>query len=650
MDPDIRLLEKLPSVILDLICEYLTGDAWESRTLLAFSLASKHCHSISARQRYKNITIRLQKKGHVKKDVKKWKAILEEARSWQHVRQVTVQVESASNPWAEQPPPLALHDPPLDEPVYANKQYNMFKTLIESEVLTPKAKKEADSAWLPLSDFVALLPGLRDLIWSCAEQVPLSLLRALEQSTRARLHVETFCLRSAIQLNGAETRVDADELALATSPCLYRITAPCARFNTHGHVNYNEEIVHEMVAGLAPNLKIVRTVKVQPGDSLELRRASSKPVPPWKGLLRDSRDHSDLPERLGQLSKLALGGEVLHSPVILTRWGGRTQMSNLRDLQLESQMDPELLKELVRLASDKHSLASLRRLSLFLKRRIPQLDEQLDELASHMFYALHPLQEIEITGCVAEKTFSAILSSHGSALRKLKFIPSRDEGRLSRVFSMGTSQIQDLSARCPGVTELIIKIQRTRGDSQEVQLYRALGTFPQLEKVALVLDCCDFQNTIVPPIHVMGLPFRITHEQVRALLINAAVDASLSISIFQAILANNKSLQQLILKVTNIDYSVTSDMLTSDVLQWIGRSWLCCRNPGKEKSFATQEIKSVDRNDPWGIGCNLTRRLEQYELSLWSRAWLELWPKGGGDEKDWKEEWTSFPLAELPEE
>jgi hypothetical protein len=90
-------------------------------------------------------------------------------------------------------------------------------------------------------------------------------------------------------------------------------------------------------------------------------------------------------------------------------------------------------------------------------------------------------------------------------------------------------------------------------------------------------------------------------------------------------------------------------MVTSQVLRWIGRSWLCCRNPSMEKSFATQEIDSVDRSDPWGIVWNLDRELEQYE-ALWSRAWLDLWPNGGGGKKDWKEEWSSFPLAELPEE
>lgn len=575
--------------------------------------------------------------------------MLEEAKSWQHVRQVTVQAESASHPWVEQLPPLALHDTPLDEPADDAEQYTIFKTLIESEVLTPKAKKKADSAWLPLSDFVVLLPGLRDLIWSCAEQVPLSLLRALGKSTKARLHVEAFCLRSAIQPHGAETRVDADELALATSPSLYRITVPCARFNTHGHVNYNEEIVHEMVAGLAPNLKIVRTVRLQPGDSLELRRAYSKPVSPWKGLLRDSGDHSDPQGRLGQLSKLALGGDVFHSPEILTRWGGRTLISNLQELQLESQMAPELLKELVRLESNQHSLASLRRLSLLLKSRTPEQDEQLDELAGHVLYALHPLQVIELTGCVAEKTFSAILSSHGSALRKLKFVASRNSRTQPKMFLLGTHQIQDLSTSCPGITELTTKVQRTRGDVQEVQLYRALGALPRLEKVALVLDCCDFEDDMEPPTNVMGSPSRVTQEQVRELLINAAVDAGLSISIFQAISANNNSLQQLVLKVTNTGYSVTKDMVTSQVLRWIGRSWLCCRNPSKEKSFATQEIDSVDRSDPWGIVWNLDRELEQYE-ALWSRAWLDLWPNGGGGKKDWKEEWSSFPLAELPEE
>jgi hypothetical protein len=80
-----------------------------------------------------------------------------------------------------------------------------------------------------------------------------------------------FHLGSLVQSRGSPQPIDPDDYALVTLQSLSSIVVPVRHFETDGMVNYMEEAVTRMVAGIAPNLAHVWLVEMRAGDSLPHR-------------------------------------------------------------------------------------------------------------------------------------------------------------------------------------------------------------------------------------------------------------------------------------------------------------------------------------------------------------------------------------------
>jgi len=169
---------------------------------------------------------------------------------------------------------------------------------------------------------------------------------------------------------------------------------------------------------------------------------------------------------------------------------------------------------------------------------VPQEQPQIDDSASLLLQTLLPLEDLRLKGFVADKTFATVLHRHGETLRKLQFIPVREQGMQVVPFVISHQCIHKLQKRCPNLQEVELLITRTKGDDQEVSIYRALGTLPWLKRASLLLDCSH-----LPSLMEIERPFLLDDKQIafhmREDLINTAIDSSLALAIFRAISTTN---------------------------------------------------------------------------------------------------------------
>ena len=198
---------------------------------------------------------------------------------------------------------------------------------------------------------------------------------------------------------------------------------------------------------------------------------------------------------------------------------------------------------------------SLHTLALSVSPSMHQEQPHMDEAASLLLQALHPLEDLGLTRFVADRTFTTILHRHGETLRKLQFIPARQHRMQVEPYVISHHCIQELQKRCPNLRELELLIPRTKGDEQEVSIYRALGTLPRLKRALLLLDCSH-----LPGLLDNGGPFLDDEQKashMREDLMNSAVDSSLALGIFRAI-STTSTLQYLKLQVSGGGNSVKS--------------------------------------------------------------------------------------------
>jgi len=635
MDTRHLCLEALPELVLDLICEYLACDAWRRHTLLAFSLTSRRCSEVAAVQRYKTVRIRITLKGSLPIDLNLWGAALFAHQRWRHVRKVVV-----GTPVLVNMDTAVSHsdEKELDEAKsfkkYARNCRILYKNLIDAVQPTPREKKRHERACRPLSKFIAGLPGLQDLVWSHPDPVPKCILLQLPKFRRVRLHVKFFCLRSLMPDRGTRVEVDPDDIALATSPFLYSITVTHFPFTISGRANYMEEAVQQMVTGAAPNLREVQMKYTKPGSGTYTSPLWRLPRPQWQGFVPVGTDSGPtMRAASGELSHLTLGGGNIVDSKLLEEWSERTHFPRLRSFTQEYQILPESLLTLSNMVRD-GLFINLVSLSLQVRYNVcpgmkrPDLDQPL----SIFLAALHPIKKLHLEGYISVKAFSATISHHATALRTLTFLPCRSwnwETEETR-FVMDSQRIRQLHRACPHLTDLEILVPRTCGDTNEVRIYRALATFPHLDKLTLHLDCT---NDITQGPNAGDPPQVVGNNAMRNMLINAAVDATLAQSIFSTV-AQHMRLQDLTLLLAR--GPLIPDM--EGILHWICRGWRCRRGPGMSSGISVQLLDE----DAKRTTQLLPRALEDCD-DVWVEAWLGIWPERG---EGWRYDWASLPLAE----
>ncbi|KAF7531828.1 hypothetical protein G7054_g8513 [Neopestalotiopsis clavispora] len=648
-------LETLPTVLLDFICEHLANCDLGRKSLFAFSLVSKHCCTVADRQRFERIQLQVRGSSELREDIERLTTLLEAKERFRHVRKVKVvgfmppdspgdekyriiakqqAVEDfVREDREDRAQEVCYHDTFLDPP-----KCPLWVDNAELHLATPEAKQKHNEAWQPFARMIARLSRLEDLVYSCADQVPPCLLAALHQHhPQSRLHVHTFCLRSLLQKYDEIRDIDPDEYTLITSPCLYSIVLyTSAGYITTGHINYNREALFAMVSGVSPGLKYVRTKFESCGNSPYVLRAVREGRPEWRGFFMNNEgmEHSQ-----GQLEGISIIGQSDMAGLCPSDWARVTDFHNLRSLELLAMaLTPGSLDALLVCMDSSKQLRQLQRLSLEIDTDAISLTG-LEARLAEFLERLPPLEELVISGPYGPQILSAITQHHGASLRKLELMPCEEGPRDSCAPTVDLrSQVYELQEHCPNLRQLTLMLPRSKGDEQELALYRALGRFKFLTHLSIILLCSN-QQQMDPP----------SPEIARDAFINASVDASLARAIFNVICAANPSSPS-VLRVMK-----TSVFLAGLVeywygrsfyrlMCWLGRSWLCQRYPRHDQTgeITVDEIDMGDRHTAWDEGMDDWDNVSHGEI--YEQVWGELWP----DQTDiLVDKRSSFPLADI---
>ncbi|KAK2836995.1 hypothetical protein FQN49_006515 [Arthroderma sp. PD_2] len=651
-------LEQLPWLVLDLVCEYLADIDSRRRNLFAFSLTSRRCCYGADSQRFRYIRIAVSGRGKLHRDMEQLSEILGVERRWRHVRRVKIigrmplagQVEGEENE-IEVALPLSVIDPEEGDEEGKRFRYGYeppSSFFVPREFSIEEETEQHNEAWFPLALFIAQLPGLKDLIYACPDQIPRCILSTLHQHhPNSRLHISHFLLRSLSQPRGGTPVICPDDLALATSPCLYSITVPNRYYYSQGWVNYDEEAALQMVAASAPRLRIVNM-----WNYYEDRPYSDSPPPsPWRGSFIDiKRGLPASPRTIGCLQRLVLLGPSIGTfPSGLARWTSHNDFSKLQCLGLGfSMIFQRDIQALTRMAEN-GEFRSLHTLGLDTSYTFypcvggDRVD--IDDATSLLLQNLPPLKVLKLRWPAAEKTFSAILDHHRT-LCELRFALTHNPSSTLKPYLISSEHVRKLQQNCPNLQEVTLQIPRTRGNEQEVQIYQAVGGLRRLKRASLYLDCQINDCTRAYD------DCKLTPSIIRDSLLNAAVDSSLALSIFRAISSasasassNHRSTFQHLRLLTGtraLERRPGLDLETA--MAWVGRSWACTRDPreGHETEVIVEEIRKKERLE---ISEKIDRILARDNKACpgCRDIWSELWSLGTGD---LKENWSSVPLAE----
>ncbi|EEP78167.1 predicted protein [Uncinocarpus reesii 1704] len=565
-------------------------------------------------------------------DLDRWNHILQESSGFGCVRQL--EIGPRADLVREGDEKFSVHDNNLD-----------FGGQCHSPVISKR-----DDEWKPepLARFLIQLPALRDIVYRSDYQFSPFLLDTLHRSLpRCRLHFLSFHLCSLIQHRDRLQDVDPHEYAIATSPSLHCITLTHYPFNTDGLLNYNDVALRKIVAGLAPNLKRVQLFSVHPGSSPQYVNAFRMGRPKWPGFFQG---HPSQATDIGNLEVLDLRFGILD----LEDWARYTALSSLHVLKTNCEIRS---LDMLRWASG-CKFTSLKVLELNLTSIHEVQNEFMDATASIFLESLLPLESLGLTGFFGHETFQVILNHH-SSLYKIRLLPHRDTAFEPFVLTAG--RIGELMKRCPLLKEATLLVPRTQGDTEEVNIYRMLGSIARLTNITLHLDSSDYSDPRLhnrfsvpleydPDLQAMVHPEEIK-SQARRALINAAVDEPLARSIYQEIIQAQAQhgkpvLQRLKLQVIgdgDFGGGVTDGDLI-EILNVISCNWEFIKNPSQRddrdddvvvKKLSPRNSERADMlYDPWE---NTGRK-----MSFYQQIFRKIWPERTNH---WTNDWHSLPLV-----
>jgi hypothetical protein len=655
-------LECMIVEVLKQICEYL-----DSKTLSAFALVSKQCNSVANVLLFRKIHITVLSRKKLQLDVDRWSRTLEHACSLKYVRQLEIEGhmpdEQDDTGKLEATIPAYLQNVEQD----CNSQDDLSTWDEEGDPWgfgddkVPYVTIQDDDAWKPLANFIRQLPTLADLVYACTNQFSPCLLEVLHRHyPECRLHMRTFNFRSLHQQD-----TDPYEFALATSPCLYSISVHYMRLDSDGNGAYNEEATLRTVSGLAPNLKDVRMFRVRAASSHALKNAIASGIrQPWQGFSLDTCK-TDL--RPAKLARLELHGNGLITQPLLDTWNNHIDFSTLRIIKLGYTVADKALSW----AAANYTFHSLTTLYLVvnLEWNRTQDTDEYHILLDSFLRSLPSLRNLRVIGWLRQNTFDAIIEHHGKSLRRLWLETDREINR----FVFNSYQVEKIRQHCPMLEDLMLNpIPRSKGDAQEVAIYKTLGAVSKLQRLTLTLNTSNVsliqegedipedpsfdefhQQFQVIPSYRDSYNYQLRYGHVRDALINSALDETLARAIFNCI-SSRKAHDAFPLEYLKLSSSggsvfgrVSSMGLPGlrQVVLNISRTWLLVRS-ARDDCRDTVIARELGR-----------RAREANEASnthpSYHAAWLDvepvfrrIWPERQDSSGDWRDDWYSWPLSD----
>ncbi|CAG8960191.1 hypothetical protein HYFRA_00010670 [Hymenoscyphus fraxineus] len=600
-------LETLPLLALERICQYLDHDDWDRQNLWSFTLASRTCCSVAAARRFCQITLRLVP-GELERCLKPWMDVLNHDGRYRHVRRLKVlRFTSNPNPKPDQ----------YDSGWNARHYFDMHDFCRPSENAlgqdwAPRNEPaENPDFWVPLSRFIDEMPALQDLVWAFGSHMPRPVLSAVT-TAGCRLHMHQFSLRSLIQFGNNPQPIDPDEYALATSSSLFGIVARVAGTRGYeGELNYNEEALMQMVAGMAPNLAYLYMTTIQEGQAYmpdEIRRLGR---PEWSGFFCDGVAEASRYVR-GSLQSLVC---AVYVPGGIAKWTQFTDFTKLRCLVIP--YTPEEGVALTKIAT-RGGFQSLETLKLSpLEDETPNAQKVLQQLLE----SVNPLRRLLLDGYFTTETLNIVLRRHGATLRTLSMHSYLDQG-IDRdpptlLIAFSKTVVEQLVAECPNLEQIEIPILRTEGDNEEAGIYRALSRLPRLKDAVLMLGFWigpdeeywdEAQYGPYPPDDEVYEAEQIPPNKLRIAFRNCAIDSTLALSIFNMI-ATGSNLRSLKIHTRRKTTENSPDnQQFAALLRWFNRPWVCTRDDA-----STVTVKELDEKETISCGKDWERASKNYQ-------------------------------------
>ncbi|EFR02616.1 hypothetical protein MGYG_05614 [Nannizzia gypsea CBS 118893] len=511
-------LQDLPlETLLDII-GYLSP-----RSLSNFALVNHACSAVSDTRRFQHIRLQTRSREHLVDDLNRWRRILRRGSRHSYVHRLTISCHcdykeysrwTGFPVWAE-----VDHYYCTSSHHYASSGNKFFYLSSRPLALSAAELDEEDEMWMPVAEFISLLPVLKDLVWA-KNSFPRCVFNALQsRPQKCRLHI--LCL-SLISLARRGGEVNEYFRRLVASPNLYTLGMHWPWEEVQGVPDSQAAL--QFVGMVSSHVREVYVI-----GSTELGQHPRHPLPwtgTFPGLPRDTP-----PRKLHGLGAPKGPGHVL-SRNFFQAWSSHILFSGLRTLSIPSGMTPDAVEWL---ALNGRMFASLDTLIICLcepKFPIPALErQQRDEAGATFLRSLPPLKSLKLNGIYGPRIFSAILQCHGQTLQQLLFPHVRSD---VYPFPVTLEMTDDIRIHCPELRKLQLSVPRSQGDQYEVSQYRALSRLAKLEDLHIYFVCSDSKRSPRFTAEVSSV-YLMDDAYIRRRLVDTAIDAPLARSIFNII-------------------------------------------------------------------------------------------------------------------
>ncbi|KAM7190675.1 hypothetical protein V8F33_009339 [Rhypophila sp. PSN 637] len=479
-------LFSLPNELQVQICKAL--DETDTAALWSFAQANRHAYSIAKTRLFHTITFHLTTPQQLAQDVHSCEKLLHRNGddSFAHVRRVVVtgkpvpSVHCDESTWQIHSPPPIRWDANYERLHCIKSLGHPDSTASETSVFQGSwflhRSPVRDRDWEPLVNILGQFPGLRDLEFNCSNPVicsnslPLSLLRTLEKRRPIpRLHISEG-LRSVLAPRARS--IDPHELAILSSPCLFRLCIQPGNF-------YQHEIM-KAVPTLAPNLKEMGYFGHD--SSLQSERANEG-RPSFQELLPTLM--TSTAKHPSHITSFEIWGDPenpgIFGPMTLRTLTLDIHSKSLRVLRIHISIHPAVLDAL--LNTTLPALSHLAFTCYAPSRYSPNCSYL--QTTKKLFKKLPQLSSLELQAWDHD---AEPLDSLPANLRTLLLThghPTLFENVNRSVIRK--EEIVRISQECLHIEDLSLTMQRSRGNAAEVAKYRAIGGFSQLRRLTLTL-------------------------------------------------------------------------------------------------------------------------------------------------------------------
>ena len=414
-----------------------------------------------------------------------------------------------------------------------------------------------------------------------------------------------------------------------TSPCLHSLSVLSTWRDSDGNDDHNSAAAIRTV-GLAPNLKHVRMLGCRPASSSRLHSSLCRVKQEWKGFIPPLEAVNKA--SLESLSFCGYADNLGQSG--LNEWNNHTDFTMLRRFSF-SITNSDVLSHFM--AGD--GLSHLEELSLTLRQN--RTDENFKAVAEAFFTHLNPLRILNVSGTLHEELVTRICQQHGGTLKKLSLRPYEDHYNMAGPpLRIQESQVRTIAVHCSQLSDLNIRIKRTRGDKTETRCYEALGALRHLKSAGIHLDCSNPSNA------------RDDGPQLETALVNSAIDEALVTSIWDTICAGSDDHTLESLRITSGGGSSFGNTHPGDLMTIVNNLSRNYQITKTVKSDISELVVVELTKEGRERMDEMQRKHEETMMEKWGhkglngpsfQAFRQLWPQGDVD-KDWREAWRSWPL------